>query len=148
MSKVIFSIVHILGSLKMPDTTIKQIMKEKLGELVSLDINKIHLSEFNTRSQFVDQDHVKTLMKSIEQNGYIPKSAAWVNAVKGPDKKEIIAYRLVAGRHRFEAVKRLNLKEIPAQLYYDLTDEEECELDTIDNQLDEHHKPVDFLANS
>jgi len=128
----------------MPET-IKNIMKEKLGELISLHIDKIQISEFNTRCQFVDNDHVKTLMTSIEEHGYIPKSAVWVNAIKGPDG-EIINYRLVAGRHRYEACRRLKLKKIPAQLYYNLTDEEECELDTIDNQLDEHHKPVDFLS--
>jgi len=129
----------------MPDTSIKNIMKEKLGELISLHIDKIQISEFNTRCQFVDNDHVKTLMVSIEEHGYIPKSAVWVNAIKGPDG-EVINYRLVAGRHRYEACRQLGLKEIPGQLYYNLTDEEECELDTIDNQLDEHHKPVDFLS--
>lgn len=128
----------------MPETTIKQIMKEKLGELISLDIDKITISEFNTRCQFVDDAHVKTLMNSIEQNGYIPKSAVWINAVKGPDE-EIITYRLVAGRHRYEATKRLGFNEIPSQSYYNLTDEEECELDDIDNKLDEHHKPINFL---
>jgi len=122
-------------------------MKEKLGELISLHIDKIQISEFNTRCQFVDNDHVKTLMTSIEEHGYIPKSAVWVNAIKGPDG-EIINHRLVAGRHRYEACRRLDIKEIPAQLYYNLTDEEECELDDIDNRLDEHHKPVDFLATA
>jgi len=131
----------------MPDTNIKNIMKEKLGELISLDINKIQISEFNTRCQFVDNDHVKTLMVSIEEHGYIPKSAVWVNAIKGPDG-EIINYRLVAGRHRYEACRRLEIKKIPAQLYYNLTDEEECELDIIDNKLDEHHKPINFLATA
>lgn len=132
-------------SLYMPETIIKQIMKEKLGELISLDIDKIQISEFNTRCQFVDENHVKTLMRSIEENGYIPKSAAWVNAIKGPDR-EIITYRLVAGRHRYEASRRLGLDKIPCQLYYNLTDEEECTLDEIDNKLDEHHKPADFLS--
>ncbi|MEW6558174.1 MAG: ParB/RepB/Spo0J family partition protein, partial [Elusimicrobiota bacterium] len=96
----------------MPETNIKHIMRKKLGDLISLPIDKIQISEFNTRCQFVDHDHVETLMKSIETNGYIPKSAVWVNAVIGPDEK-IIAYRLVAGRHRYEATKRLNLEEIP-----------------------------------
>lgn len=128
----------------MPETTIKQIMKEKLGELISLDIDKITISEFNTRCQFVDNEHVETLMKSIEQHGYIPKSAVWINALKGSDGK-ILTYRLVAGRHRYEATKKLNSKEIPSQLYYNLTDAEECELDDIDNKLDEHHKPINFL---
>jgi len=129
----------------MPETSIKNIMKEKLGELISLHIDKIQISEFNTRCQFVDNNHVRNLMVSIEEHGYIPKSAVWVNAIKGPDG-EIINYRLVAGRHRYEACRQLDIKEIPAQLYYNLTDEEECKLDDIDNRLDEHHKPVNFLA--
>ena len=129
----------------MSDSNIKQIMKDKLGELVSLDTDKIQISEFNTRCQFVDEGHVKTLMKSIEEHGYIPKSAAWVNAIRGPEG-EIITYRLVAGRHRYEASRRLGMANIPCQLYYNLTDEEECTLDEIDNKLDEAHKPADFLA--
>jgi hypothetical protein len=86
-------------------------------------------------------------MASIEKRGYIPKSAVWVNAVTDNGTKEgnIIQYRLVAGRHRYEACRRIELNEIPSQLYYNLTDEEECELDTIDNELDEHHKPINFL---
>jgi len=127
--------------------SIKNVFKEKLGEFTSLDINKINISEFNTRCQFLDHLHVKTLMASIEKRGYIPKSAVWVNAVtdNGTKQGNIIQYRLVAGRHRYEACRRIELKEIPCQLYYNLTDEEECELDTIDNELDEHHKPINFL---
>jgi len=127
--------------------SIKNVFKEKLGEFTSLDINKINISEFNTRCQFLDHLHVKTLMASIEKRGYIPKSAVWVNAVtdNGTKQGNIIQYRLVAGRHRYEACRRIELNEIPCQLYYNLTDEEECELDTIDNELDEHHKPINFL---
>lgn len=127
------------------ENSIKKIMKEKLGEFISLEIDRIQISEFNTRSQFVDDGHVENLMVSIDKNGYIPKSAVWLNAVTGVDGK-IINYRLVAGRHRYEACKRLGLKEIPCQLYYNLMDEEEAVLDTIDNELDEHHKPVNVLA--
>jgi len=129
------------------EESIKNVFKEKLGEFISLDINKIQISEFNTRCQFLDNLHVKTLMDSIEKRGYIPKSAVWVNAVtdNGTKQGNIIQYRLVAGRHRYEACRRIELKEIPCQLYYNLTDEEECELDTIDNELDEHHKPINFL---
>ena len=132
----------------MSDSTIKKIMKDKLGELVFIDIDKIQISEFNTRCQFVDDSHVKTIMKSIEEHGYIPKSAAWVNVVTDNGKKDgnIVQYRLVAGRHRYEASRRLKLKSIPCQLYYNLMDEEECTLDEIDNKLDEAHKPADFLS--
>jgi len=127
--------------------SIKNVFKEKLGEFTSLDINKINISEFNTRCQFLDHLHVKTLMASIEKRGYIPKSAVWVNAVtdNGTKQGNIIQYRLVAGRHRYEACRRIELNEIPCQLYYNLTDMEECELDRIDNELDEHHKPFHFL---
>jgi len=129
------------------EDSIKNVFKEKLGEFTSLDINKIHISEFNTRCQFLDNLHVKTLMDSIEKRGYIPKSAVWVNAVtdNGTKQGNIIQYRLVAGRHRYEACLRIELKEIPCQLYYNLTDIEECEFDRIDNELDEHHKPFHFL---
>jgi len=127
--------------------SIKNVFKEKLGEFTSLDINKINISEFNTRCQFLDHLHVKTLMASIEKRGYIPKSAVWVNAVtdNGTKQGNIIQYRLVAGRHRYEACRRIELNEIPCQLYYNLTDMEECEMDRIDNELDEHHKPFHFL---
>jgi hypothetical protein len=129
------------------EDSIKNVFKEKLGEFISLDINKIQISEFNTRCQFLDNLHVKTLMDSIEKRGYIPKSAVWVNAVtdNGTKQGNIIQYRLVAGRHRYEACLRIELKEIPCQLYYNLTDIEECEFDRIDNELDEHHKPFHFL---
>lgn len=126
---------------------IKNTFKNKLGEFISLDINKIIISEFMTRCQFIDDLHVKSLMVSIEKHGYIPKSAVWVNAVTDDGTKQgnIIQYRLVAGCHRYEACRRLELKEIPCQLYYNLTDEEECKFDRINNELDEHHKQFHFL---
>lgn len=54
-------------------------------------------------------------------------------------------WRVVAGRHRFEAARKIGFVEVPCVLYYGLTDEEECLLDRWDNEMDEEHKLVNFL---
>jgi ParB-like chromosome segregation protein Spo0J len=121
----------------------KQI-QEKMGEGTELDVSKLTPSEFNTRHAFIDQDHVDYLTGRITERGFHPKRAIAVNVLKNA-KGEIIAYRVVAGIHRFEAAKKAGLVNVPCLLYNGLTEDEECLLDKWDNEMDEDHKPFFFL---
>jgi len=122
----------------------KNRLKEKLDKIISLHIDKIHISEYMTRGQSLDEEHVQNLMKIIHEEGYLPGSEIWVNSITGANGK-IIQYRLIGGRHRLEACKRLNLELVPALVFKDLTPEEECIADRINNEKDKLHKPVHFI---
>jgi ParB-like chromosome segregation protein Spo0J len=126
------------------EKAIYQTINEKMGETVSLSPEKLHLSEYNTRSTCVDRQHVENLAARITEQGFHPKRAISVNVIRGAGGAET-AYRVAAGVHRFEAAKKAGLKEIPCLIYYDLTEDEECFLDKWDNEMDESHKQIHFL---
>ena len=126
------------------EKAIYQTINEKMGETVSLSPEKLHLSEYNTRSTCVDRQHVENLALRITEQGFHPKRAISVNVIRGAGGAET-AYRVAAGVHRFEAAKKAGLKEIPCLIYYDLTEDEECFLDKWDNEMDESHKQIHFL---
>ena len=132
---------------KSENNEIKNIFQKKLGELVSIHINDIQISEFMTRGNSVDEGHVRHLMTVIEKEGYLPGSSVWVNAVTGADG-EILHYRLIAGRHRYEACLRLGMKKIPTLIFQDLSEEEECIADRLSNQKDNRHKKVSYLQEA
>jgi len=117
---------------------------EKMGETVYLPPDKLHLSEYNTRSTCIDLKHVDYLAERIRERGFHPKRAISVNVIRGAGGSET-AYRVAAGVHRLEASKKLGLINLPCLLFYNLTEEEECLLDKWDNEMDEDHKPIPFL---
>jgi len=119
----------------------------KMGDSIELEIGKLTPSEFNTRHAFIDQDHVEYLAGRIKERGFHPKRAISVNVIKDA-KGESIAYRVVAGIHRFEAAKKAGLVKVPCLLYCGLTEEEECLLDKWDNEMDEDHKAIHFLEEA
>jgi hypothetical protein len=118
---------------------IYQAINTKMGKTVSLSSDKLCVSEFTTRGACVDRQHVKYIAERIAKRGFHPSKALSVNVIRGVDGVET-AYRVVTGVHRFEAAKHIGLKEIPCFLYYNLTEDEECFLDTWDNEMDECHK--------
>lgn len=122
-------------------------INEKMGETVSLAVEKLSVSEYNTRSTCVDQNHVDYLSKKMLERGFHPKRAISVNVIRGAGGSEV-SYRVAAGIHRLEAAKKAGIPEIPCLLYYDLTEEEECLLDKWDNEMDEDHKPIHFLEEA
>jgi ParB-like chromosome segregation protein Spo0J len=117
---------------------------QKRGEHIFLSPEKLHLSEFNTRSSCIDTPHVDYLAAQITEQGFDPDRPLSVNIIRGAGGAEIIR-RVAAGVHRFEAAKKVGLTDIPCRIYYDLSDEEECFLDTWDNRKDEAHKQAHFL---
>lgn len=122
----------------------KNIFQEKMGEIICVPINNIQISEFMTRANSVNEGMVADLMNEIKNNSFIPTSAMLVNVITDINSNPI-NYRLVAGRHRFEACKRLGMKELPCLAFTNLSDEEECILDRVDNEKDERHRPYHFL---
>ena len=122
-------------------------INEKMGETVCLAVEKLGVSEYNTRSTCVDEKHVDALAKKIMERGFHPKRAISVNVIRGTGGGEV-SYRVAAGIHRLEATKKAGLGEIPCLLYYDLTEEEECLLDRWDNEMDEDHKEISFLEEA
>lgn len=126
------------------EKAIYQAINEKMGETISLSPEKLHLSEYNTRSTCIDWQHVENLAQKITEQGFHPKRAISVNVIRGVGGAET-AHRVAAGVHRFEAAKKAGLKELPCLIYYDLTEDEECFLDKWDNEMDETHKQIHFL---
>jgi hypothetical protein len=122
-------------------------INEKMGETVSLSVEKLHLSEYNTRSTCIDMKHVDNLAGKIKERGFHPKRAISVNVIRGVGGGET-TYRVTAGIHRLEAARKAGLSELPCLLYYDLTEEEECLLDKWDNEMDEDHKKIHFLEEA
>ena len=126
------------------EKAVYQAINEKMGETISLSPDKLHLSEYNTRSTCVDRQHVENLAVRITEQGFHPKRAISVNVIRGVGGAET-TYRVAAGVHRFEASKKAGLRELPCLVYYDLTEDEECFLDKWDNEMDETHKQIHFL---
>jgi len=114
-------------------------IQAKIGGPANLSIDKLVLSEFCTRCFCIDWDHVETLSTRIQERGFFPTRALVVNVVTNTDK-EAVAWRVVAGCHRFEAAKKAGLHQVPCFLYYDLTEQEECLMDRWDNEMDEERK--------
>jgi hypothetical protein len=129
------------------DKAIYKTINEKMGETVSLSVEKLHLSEYNTRSTCIDLKHVDYLAERIRERGFHPKRAISVNVITGAGGAET-TYRVAAGIHRLEAARKARLSELPCLLYYNLTEEEECLLDKWDNEMDEDHKPIHFLEEA
>lgn len=129
------------------EKAIYRTINEKMGETVFLSVEKLHLSEYNTRSTCIDLKHVDYLAERIRERGFHPKRAISVNVIRGAGGGET-AYRVAAGIHRLEAARKAGLSELPCLLYYDLTEEEECLLDKWDNEMDEDHKPIHFLEEA
>jgi len=122
-------------------------INEKMGETVLIPVDKLHLSEYNTRSTCIDPTHVGRLAERIQKRGFHPKRAISINVIRGAGGGET-TYRVAAGVHRFEASKKAGLDQVPCLLYYNLTEEEECLLDIWDNEMDEDHKPMHFLEKA
>ena len=122
-------------------------LEEKRGELVELPLEELVISELNARHAFIDEAHVKELAETIAAYGFRKERAIQVNVIRDASG-QVRQYRVVAGAHRFLGAFTAGLTHIPCHLYYELTEEEECLLDTIDNKIDEKRKRVHFLAEA
>lgn len=122
-------------------------INEKLQGNRTLQLEKLIISEYNTRSSFVDQNHVNFLANQIKERGYHPNRSLLINMICDV-KGDLCNYRIVAGVHRFEAAKQVGMIEVPCLIYRNLTPEEETILDLWDNEMDESHKPFHFLEVS
>lgn len=127
--------------------SVKKLFRNKLKNIFFLNINFIQISEFMTRGQSLDEGHIENLMSIMKKEGYLPESSVWVNAITGANG-EVLQYRLIAGRHRFEACRRLGIDQIPALIFEDLTDQEECLADRVSNEKDRRHKRVSSIEEA
>jgi ParB family transcriptional regulator, chromosome partitioning protein len=79
--------------------------KNKIEQIIEIDINKIKLNKEQPRKEF-DKEKIKELARSIKENGLInPIQVKKINNNK---------YGLVCGERRFRAYKYLKLKKIKA----------------------------------
>jgi hypothetical protein len=113
-------------------------LNDKMGKIVPLPIACLVLSDMCTRSHCINKKHAEYLAGKIRERGFHPQRAISVNEITDIEGDRV-RYRVVAGVHRFEAAKLAGLNVIPSLIYHNLTDEEECMVDTLDNQLDEMH---------
>jgi ParB family transcriptional regulator, chromosome partitioning protein len=74
---------------------------------------EIHLIDIVGRRREPDQDKVGELAESISSNGLL--NPIWVSCVRN-ENKETVRYRLIAGLHRVEAVKKLKQEWIDARI--------------------------------
>jgi ParB-like chromosome segregation protein Spo0J len=114
-------------------------IEAKRGSFVNLPVDRLVVSEFCTRAAHIDWQHVDHLAQRIRERGFFPQRALAVNVIQDATGTPV-AWRIVAGCHRFEAAKKLELSEVPCLLYYGLTDQEECLVDRMDNEMDNLHK--------
>ena len=64
-------------------------INEKMGETVSIAVEKLSKSEYNTRCTCVDQNHVDSLVKKIQARGFHPKRAISVNVIQDAGGSEV-----------------------------------------------------------
>jgi len=119
----------------------------KASKIISLHINSIQISEYMSRAQALDENQVNKIMTAITEETYLPGSEIWVNAITASNG-QVLQYRLIGGRHRLEAARRLQMETIPALIFYNLTDEQECLADRINNERDGRHKPVSYFQEA
>jgi len=122
-------------------------IENKRGERALLPIKSIIFSEFNTRTASIDWNHVDVLAQRIKEEGFNANRAVCVNVFRDA-AGNVLSRRLVAGLHRYLGAKKAELQDIPSIIYYELTEEEECLLDSWDNRMDEVHKPFNFLQEA
>ena len=122
-------------------------LNEKIIGHENILLKNLQKSEFNTRSSFVDKNHVDFLANEIKEKGYDLNRALKVNRITDSSNK-ISAERVVAGMHRYYACIELNFEKVYCLVFLNLTDAEEVYLDQWDNEMDESHKPVHFLEIS
>ncbi|MEM3151738.1 MAG: ParB N-terminal domain-containing protein, partial [Candidatus Bathyarchaeia archaeon] len=94
-----------------------------VSSITYVEVSKIIPNKFKVRE--LDETVVKELMDSIKINGLL--QPIMVRPIEAG-----IGYEIIFGLHRFEAVKRLGLKLIPA-IITSVSDEEALLMNIIEN---------------
>ncbi|MBQ3791449.1 MAG: ParB/RepB/Spo0J family partition protein [Lachnospiraceae bacterium] len=104
------------------------------GQVVqSINITQIEPNKAQARKKF-DEDKLNELAESIRQHGVISP----ILVVKKGDH-----YEIVAGERRWRAAHKAELKEIPAIVREDLTEQELDEISLIENIQRENLNPIE-----
>lgn len=105
------------------DTKTKQVVKEVVKEVDTIDINKIEPNSNQPRKNF-NEDKIHELAESIKQHGLIEP----LIVQKG--KKGF--YTIIAGERRWRAAREAGVKEIPV-VVKDYSDQQVMEIALIEN---------------
>lgn len=105
------------------NTKTKQVVKEVVKEVDTIDINKIEPNNNQPRKNF-NEDKIHELAESIKQHGLIEP----LIVQKG--KKDF--YTIIAGERRWRAAREAGVKEIPV-VVKDYSDQQVMEIALIEN---------------
>ena len=105
------------------NTKTKQVVKEVVKEVDTIDINKIEPNNNQPRKNF-NEDKIHELAESIKQHGLIEP----LIVQKG--KKGF--YTIIAGERRWRAAREAGVKEIPV-VVKDYSDQQVMEIELIEN---------------
>ena len=104
------------------------------GQVVqSINITKIEPNKAQARKKF-DEDKIDELAESIRQHGVISP----ILVIKKDDH-----YEIIAGERRWRAAHKAELKEIPAIVREDLSEQELAEISLIENIQRENLNPIE-----
>lgn len=115
------------------ETNTKEIIKEVIKEVDTVDINKIEPSGNQPRKNF-NEDSIHELADSIEQHGLIEPLIV--------QKGDNDFYTIIAGERRWRAAKIAGLKDIPVVIK-DYTPQEVMEIALIENLQREDLNPIE-----
>ena len=115
------------------NTKTKQVVKEVVKEVDTIDINKIEPNNNQPRKNF-NEDKIHELAESIKQHGLIEP----LIVQKG--KKGF--YTIIAGERRWRAAKLAGVKEVPV-IEKEYTDQEILEIGLIENIQRENLNPIE-----
>lgn len=111
----------------------KEVVKEVIKEVDTIDINKIEPNKNQPRKSF-DEDSIHELAESIRQRGIIQPLVV--------QKAEKGLYTIIAGERRWRAAKIAGLKDIPV-VVKNYSDQEIMEIALIENIQREDLNPIE-----
>jgi ParB family chromosome partitioning protein len=106
------------------------------GEILKIDLNKVHPNPFQPRQTF-DEESLNSLAESIKRSGVLQP----ILVVKLNDEN----YQLIAGERRLRASKIAGIAEIPA-IVTEMSREDQLEVAIIENIQRENLNPLDEAA--
>lgn len=115
-----------------PEAKKEEILVERTGNILEIEIDKINQNKYQPRLSFKDEAQ-KDLIASIKQKGLIQPII--VREIED-------GYELIAGERRLRAAKTLGIEKIPA-IIKTVSDEEALELSLVENIQRENLNPIE-----
>ncbi|MDR1334052.1 MAG: ParB/RepB/Spo0J family partition protein [Holosporaceae bacterium] len=106
------------------------------GDLLKIDVNKVHPNPFQPRQTF-DEENLNFLAESIKRSGVLQP----IIVMKLDDEN----YQLIAGERRLRASKIAGAAEIPA-IVTEMSREDQLEVAIVENIQRENLNPLDEAA--